>query len=78
MEEKQNNFIGGIMEKLKLKDVIKQYQTKNNLNNAQFAVLVGVTGRAIRWYLDELEKPSQRTLKAISKVTGVGIDKIEV
>ena len=78
MEEKQNNFIGGIMEKLKLKDVIKQYQAKNNLNNAQFAGLVGVTGRAIRWYLDELEKPSQRTLKAISKVTGVDIDKIEV
>lgn len=63
---------------MKLKDVIQNYLSKNKLNNEQFAQLIGVSSRAVRWYLSGLDTPKAFVLSKICDVTGVKQAEIEV
>lgn len=61
------------MESKSLGEVIKAFLKANKMSQEEFAVKVGVTARAIRWYMDGLRDPSGSVLTRICKVTNTDI-----
>ena len=48
---------------------LDRYLTDNNLSNAAFGVLIGVSGEAVRRYRNGTRWPDRETLLAIEKAT---------
>ena len=66
------------METKTLSEVINDYLKKNKISQAQFGEMVGVTGRAIRWYIDGLRVPTGTVLAQICKVTKTDIRTVKL
>lgn len=65
-------------EKQSLGDIITNYIKKNKLTREQFAELIGVTSRAVRWYIDSIHAPSRAVLEKICQVTNTNIDLVTI
>lgn len=61
-----------------LGDVIAEYLKANKMSQEEFAVKVGVTGRAIRWYIEGLRVPTGNVLARICKETNTDIRSINI
>ena len=62
--------------KAMLGDVINKYLSNQKVTQEQFAESIGVTPRALRYFISGLKIPSTITLKRISTVTGVSMDEL--
>lgn len=56
--------------------VITDYLQKQNITQLQFAESIGVTDRALRYFISGLKIPTTVTLKRISILTGVSMDEL--
>lgn len=56
--------------------VIKEYCEAKNISQAQFADSIGISDRALRYFIAGLKIPQVITLKRISILTGVSMDEL--
>lgn len=66
------------METKTLNEVISNYLNENNISQAQFGDMVGVTGRAIRWYITGVRVPTGTVLANICKITNTDIRTVKM
>jgi len=59
-----------------LEKAVKDYITQHNITQIKFAELIGISDRALRYFISGLKCPSIKIMNRISVLTGVSMDEL--